>query len=336
MPFLSVRRTRGLEGEEIKTILFIRHDRIGDMVLSTPVFPALKRRFPSARIIVLASTRNKEIIASDPYVDEILLYNSLGLFRRSCSQRKIDLAIDPFCTYGLKTAFLAYLSGAKFRIGFEKAGREIFFNLKGPGLDGAGTILKHHEMLVRALGIETKDFTPRLYLSQEEISSARNAILSRGIKEGEFKIVVHPGGFYPSQRWGFERFSALCKEITQRLNAKIIFFTEDKELNISNVFNFSHLGLRQVMSIIGQAELFIGNNSGPLHIACALGIPTVSTMGPSDPMLWWPQGENNIVIRKDLPCSPCHRPACSVRDCMGLITVEEMFMAVEKQMEKLR
>ena len=121
-----------------KNILFIRTDRLGDMVLSTPALTAIKARWPGARLTVLASPINVGVLKNNPYVDEVIVYSAeapLSERRRvveNIRSRAFDLAVDPYDDYELKTAWLAWRSGAALRIGYEIGGRENFFN--GPTL----------------------------------------------------------------------------------------------------------------------------------------------------------------------------------------------------------
>jgi ADP-heptose:LPS heptosyltransferase len=95
------------------------------------------------------------------------------------------------------------------------------------------------------------------------------------------------------------------------------------------------LSLDRLTALISLLGLLVCNNSGPLHIACAVKTPTVSTMGPTEPELWWPAGEENVVIRRELPCSPCGKAVCASHDCMNLISVDEMLNAVSLQIKRL-
>lgn len=97
----------------------------------------------------------------------------------------------------------------------------------------------------------------------------------------------------------------------------------------------SDLTLRDFMAALSYCTLLLCNNSGPLHIATALQIPTVSTMGPTEPSRWWPQGDTHLVLRKDLDCSPCRRGYCENHDCMKLITTDDFLSAVQKQLRYL-
>jgi len=126
---------------------------------------------------------------------------------------------------------------------------------------------------------------------------------------------------------------------TPILEALKVGFPQVDLVVLANNYNASviampELGLRGVMAALNRCNLLLCNNSGPLHVASALGVPTVSTMGPTIPHLWWPIGGIHTVLRKDLPCSPCQRGRCKWHDCMKLITVDEITGAAKAQIEK--
>ena len=122
------------------------------MVLSTAALKALRRVYPRARITVIASERNYEILDLNPHVDEILIYKGLKWFIKEIRSRSYDLVIDPFVTYELKQAFMTWLAGGKYRIGFEEAGREIFFNIRGPVASPPKRMVDHLLDLTKRLG----------------------------------------------------------------------------------------------------------------------------------------------------------------------------------------
>ncbi|MEW6075712.1 MAG: glycosyltransferase family 9 protein [Candidatus Omnitrophota bacterium] len=340
-PFLVFRKTLLPRPEQIHTILLLRHDRIGDMVISTSVFQALKERFPAAAIIVLASERNAALIQNDPAVGEIIIYKDIVAFRRECRKRRIDLAVDLFLTYELKQAFLLFLSGAKYRLGFEEAGREVFFNIKGPRISSCRSMRDQLHGLLVPLGVTAKYLEPRLIVSEAEKKEAAVYLASVGLRKEDLKIAMHPGGFYRTQRWSRERFVEVARRCVDRYDARIILFGDatDREL-ISGMQKeigrgcaaAAALSLRQFAAVLAQCNLLLCNNSGPLHIAAALGVPTVSTLGPTDRNLWSPEGKNHIVLSGNLPCSPCSRIVCAVHTCMDSITVSQFLEAVETQL----
>ncbi|MCM8796418.1 MAG: lipopolysaccharide heptosyltransferase II [Candidatus Omnitrophica bacterium] len=344
-PLLALRKTKIPANDQIRKILLLRHDRIGDMVLSTPVFYALRRGYPNAVIVVLASVSNKEVIKYDPAVNEIIVYQGIWHFLKEFRDKEIDLAIDLFYTYELKSAFLTYIFGARYRMGFENAGRQIFFNIKGPKIKRSGNMIEHLLELVSCLGIEKKAIRPRLYLQEEEKNWAIDYLKENDIDLDKITIALHPGAFFPSQRWPLDNFITLSDKIRDEFGANIIFFGEKDDeallrrhseiMGSDRTKLFFDLNLRQFIAVLACCDLLICNNSGPLHIASALEIPTVSVMGPTDPILWSPTGKDDTVIRKNISCSPCSRDFCSRHDCMRLVTVEEVMEVVRLQIKKI-
>ena len=346
-PFLFIRRTKILQKDAVRNILFLRHDRIGDMVLSTAALRSLKRAYPEARITVLASERNHEILKHNPHVDEILIYQGILWFIKTMRSRRYDLVIDPFLTYELKQAFMTYLAGGKYRIGFEKAGREIFFNLRSLTVLPPKRMVNHLLDLVEAVGGEIAGCVPEVFLSDNELQWASQTLAAKGIKPEELTIAVHPGAYYPSQRWPAERFGELIKRIIEHLKAKVILLGSPDEKELVKVVqekakvregaqDFSGQGLRELIALLSKCDLLLCNNSGPLHIASALDVPTVSMIGPTVTPLWLPYGEHDMVIHKRLPCGPCNRAVCEDHTCMETIMVDEVFEAVQSQIARMR
>jgi lipopolysaccharide heptosyltransferase II len=340
LPFLAFREVKDLPKEEIKKILFLRHDRIGDMVLSTAALKALKQAYPQALITVLASERNLEILTHNPHVDEILIYQGIFWLIKTMRPRGYDLVIDPFLTYELKQAFMTYLAGGEYRIGFEGWGREIFFNIKGPITQTPGRMVEHLLDLVEAVGGEKTGCVPEVFLSDNELQWASKTLASKGIKPKELTIAVHPGAYYPSQRWPTGRFGELARQLIEQSNAKVILLASRDEKDLvkevqkaagKKAQDFSGLGLRELIALLAQCDLLICNNSGPLHIASALNIRTVSMVGPTVTPLWLSYGKHDVVISKRLACSPCNKAVCKDHECMESIMVDEVFEAVKSQ-----
>jgi lipopolysaccharide heptosyltransferase II len=334
-------RKRTLIDDDIKKILLLRHDRVGDMALSTPLFKALKTRYPGAEITVLASESNSEILQNNQNIDEILIYKGLLDFINKVRKINFDMAMDLFLTHDLKHASMTYLSGAKYRLGFEDSGREIFFNVRCPSALPRKRMIEHLSDLAKAAGADTENREPGIFLSEIEKGWAEGFLSGKGIAES-VKIAVHPGSFYPSQRWPAERFGELSKRVIEYSGAAVLIFGDDKEEDLLKTIKnaagdraqiFCGLSLRQFMALLNCCSLLICNNSGPLHIASALKIPTVSMTGPTVVPLWLPWGENHIAINKELHCSPCNRASCSEHSCMESITVDEVATTVVRQFE---
>ncbi len=331
--------------DRIKSILFLRYDRIGDMVLSTAALRALRKGYPRAKITVLASDRNCEILKHNPNIDEILIYKGIPWFIRVLRPRRFDLVIDPFVTYELKQALMTFLAGGKNRIGFKGSGREIFFNLRCPTASQPKQMVDHLLDLADFAGGKREGCKPEVFLSDAEVGWATESLADKGINAEALTIAIHPGAHYPSQRWPAERFGELAKRMLEQCGARIIILGSSDEAGLLKVVKrsvgdgiqiFSCSGIREFMALLSKCDLLVCNNSGPLHIASALKVPTVSMIGPTVIPLWLPYGENNVVLNKRLSCSPCNRAHCKDHACMESIIVDEVFEAVKGQVTHIR
>jgi lipopolysaccharide heptosyltransferase II len=338
-----LKRTSIFKKGDIRRILLLRHDRVGDMVLSTPVFRALKTRYPDAKITVLASEKNQEILLNNPNVDEILIYKGIRNFIGEVRRKKFDIAIDLFLTHDMKQAFMTYMSGAAYRLGFKDSGREIFFNMKSPTARPQKRMVEHLSDLAIAAGAETADSDPEIFLSEQEKEWAQSELSRRRLEEALI-VAVHPGAFYPSQRWPAERFGESARQIIESYGASVFIFGGENERHLLEKIQnaagershiFCGLSLRQFIALLDRCSLLVCNNSGPLHIASALQIPTVSMTGPTVVPLWLPRGKNHSTVNKELQCSPCNRSDCSEHSCMEQISVNEVMAEVTRQCEAI-
>ncbi|MCX5700369.1 MAG: glycosyltransferase family 9 protein [Candidatus Omnitrophica bacterium] len=345
------RKAAIIRQEDVLSIVVIRIDRIGDLVVSFPAIKALKEIFPRSRLAVMVRPQLMPLLKNTPWIDERISYNgflnSIAILRRKHFYLAVDLLID----YPLKTAWLCFFSGARLRLGFDIAGRGRLFNLSLRPSRKEQRLGEHTLELVKFLGsvlgvsqekIPTSDSC--ILFSREDKEFAEEFLRVRGIKSDDLIIGIHPGGQFPSQHWILGRFAALADEIYQKHRAKILILgnSNEKELvdKLSSLMKIKPiltvgLSLNKLAAIIAHFDILVCNNSGLLHIAAALEIPTVSTMGPTHPQLWSPKGDNHIVLRKELACSPCNRPVCARHDCMKLITVDEVLSGVENQISKI-
>jgi lipopolysaccharide heptosyltransferase II len=340
-PFLLLKKTTFPSKRSVSSILFLRHDRIGDMVQSTAALKALRKGYPDAMITVLASERNYEILKYNHNIDDIVIYKGISQFIREIRPRDFDLVIDPFVTHELKQAFMTCLAGGKYRIGFEESGREIFFNVKGPLPVSPKQMVDLLLDLAELAGGKRGGCEPEVFVSDMETKWATRFLAEKGIGADQAIIGIHPGAHYPSQRWAAEGFGELARRILQQGKAKVILLGSHDETGLleevkksvgADTQIFSCENIREFMALLSRCDLLVCNNSGPLHIASALKVPTVSMVGPTVTPLWLPYGENNVVINKALSCSPCNRALCRGHECMESITVDEVFEAVQKQM----
>ena len=330
----------------VKKILFIRIDRIGDLVLSTPALRSFKRAFPHTELVVLASPSNQSLLLHNPHVDKVFAYDQnkrLGDKVRIIRQLRahgFDLAIDPYPDYELKTALIALLSGAKRRIGYSSYGRQVFFNLNGPGLVKDKHLVDLTLDIVKPLGVVSNDKEPEIFLTEDEKKWARNWLEKRGAG-GRPMIGIHPGGYYETQRWLPERFADIANHLQKSGDLDVIILGGPGDEGLvdrigstihAEVPTYVGDDLRRFAALVYYCHILIGNNSGPLHIAVALKIPTISMMGPTNKDRWMPVGDIHRVLRMDdLPCIGCNSGYCKIKthDCMRLITPSMVLEAVK-------
>jgi lipopolysaccharide heptosyltransferase II len=334
----------------IQRILFIRVDRVGDMVLSTPAFRAIKDALPQVHLTVMTSPANASVLKNNPDVDEVIVYDrSAGLlekmrFINGLRSRHFDLAIDPYTDYELKTAWLAGLSGADYRIGYAAFGREIFFNCPSPKIEGNKHFVDGALDLLKRIGIFSENRNPAIYLGTDEQTWADQWLQENGFC-GKKIVAIHPGAYYETQRWLPEHYAELIDLIRLQTPFEAVLLggpsdaivVEDILVRLKHPACVSiQEDIRKFFAILSQCQLLVCNNSGPLHCAVALDIPTISFMGPTVKEQWKPIGEDHRVLRPDdLPCIGCNLGYCKIRthDCMRLIRPEKV---IEVILEKIK
>jgi lipopolysaccharide heptosyltransferase II len=327
--------------QNIHSILFIRVDRVGDMALSTPAFRAIKAALPKVQLTVMVSPANAPILKNNPDVDEVIVYDrSAGLlekmkFINGLRSRHFDLAIDPYTDYELKTAWLAGMSGAAHRIGYAAFGREIFFNCPSPKIEGKKHFVDGALDLLKRIGIPSENRRPAIYLGADEQAWAGQWLQENGF-HGKKIVAIHPGAYYETQRWLPEHYAELILLIRRQTQTEVILFGGPSDAEVVNDITSKinadvcvciQDDLRKFFALISQCHMLICNNSGPLHCAAALNIPTISFMGPTVKELWMPVGEPHRVLRKDdLICIGCNLGYCktNTHDCMRLIMPDEV------------
>ena len=318
--------------DKVSRILVIRIDRLGDLVLSLPLIDNLRAAYPGAKIDILVRPYLLDLAGMIKSIDDVIANRGIFDALRRLANRKYDVVIDMLRDYKIEPALIALFSKAPVRIGFKGGFREALFNRPVNELKGSGkSMVELNLELLKPLNVPASVTIPRLDTGEV---AAKEALT----------ITIHPGGHYESQRWPHDRFASLVKKILERYNAKVVIIggPDDGETvgRIIKAIDDSDVkavfpAMKDLAYLLSASSLLVCNNSGPLHLAAALGVPTVSMMGPTDPALWRPNGDNQIVVRKDVGCNPCSRGRCSGHQCMELITADEVFAAADSQLKRI-
>ena len=328
-------------------ILLIRLSSLGDIVLTTAAIRAVRANFPNADIAMLVAKQSADILRENPHLNEIITYDRLAkdkdtgeMWRivRLLRERKFTLAID--FQRKFRTEMLMYLSGATERIG-----KGWFCTVRVPER-GNKHATAHYFDLLHAGGIPAEDPKLELFLAESERRDAVQRLKTAGVADAGVKVGLFPGAGWKLREWMPERFAAIGDKLVEHFNADVLIFGGQKESElVHTVANFMHtraipfagnLQIRELAACIGQCDLFVTNDTGPMHIAAAVGTPTVSLFGPGNHIRFQPLGALHQTIRYDVPCSPCKQftDKCKDNICMKGIKVDEVWNSISRALEK--
>ncbi len=340
-------KSRTFHPEGVRSILVMRLYFLGDVVLSTPVLEALKRRFPDARLTVLAKKRAAGVLTANPNVDEIVLYDAVADYHmprhqwrlaRRLRRERFDLAVD--LSGNLLSSWLLWVADPGYRVGFNHAGFPRLLDHRIPYVTD-GSVVEHLLSAVEPLGA-TAEPLPRIYLTDEERTAATELLEREGVGRNEPFAVLAPGANWEYRRWPAERHAALARLLASEDGIRSVLTggDEDEEIcaGVAAASDGSALSLAGRLDVRGlaataeRAVLFVGSDSGPMHIAAAVGTPVVALFGPNTPDRFAPRGSASRVIRHEYPCSPCDQKQCVRPDdpCMAAITVGEVHEAARE------
>jgi len=339
--------------QDFRRILIVRTDRIGDVILSTPVINALRQSYPHAYIAMMVSPVAREIVEGNPHLDEVIIYdkeNKHKSWRRSfkfsqnLKKKKFDLAIILHPTN--RVHLLSFLAGISRRIGYDrKLGFLLTDRVKHTKQRGEKHELEYNLDLIRYLGIELAGREPFMPIRQESEQWAERLFRERGIDKSSKIIAIHPGASCPSKIWPGDRFAAVADNLVDKYAAQVLFVSGPKDTVLVDKV-ISHMrrrainlagnsSLSQLASLLKRCDLFISNDSGPVHIASALGVPVISIFGRKQdglsPKRWGPLGLKDRFLHKETGCLECLAHNC-VKDfaCLKAITVDDVLKVADE------
>ena len=325
---------------------------IGDAVMTLPAIASVRAAYPRAHLAILAKPPITDIYRLFSAADEIIPYEKkfdtpLGVFRLAFAlkPKKFDAAI--LLQNAVEAAIIARAAGIHLRAGFSSDGRGILLT---HAIRRTEAIFNVHQIdyyleMVKALGCADVDRAMHLetYISPADAKKA----LRQYLPEGEGNVIgIAPGATYgPAKRWLAERFAAAGDQLARDLNARVILFggSDDRETAEqvrahaqSDMINLAGMtSLKEAVYLISQCKLFLSNDSGLMHVAGALNIPTVAVFGSTNPVTTSPAGEKTILVRKDVSCSPCLKKVCPTDfRCMTLVTVSDVVEAAKSLLNK--
>jgi heptosyltransferase I len=345
-----------LETRKICRVLIIKLTSLGDVVHALPAAARLKETFPHLELHWVVEDRCAPLLENSPLLDSVVVYprkkiqglwkegqrgpalSTLWELRQSLRRLDIQLSID---LQGLaKSALMAFMAWAPHRIGcygLKEGSTWLSTPLpEGRELHAVDRNLKVIEALGAPAGI------PKFVigLGEEEKSRASALLASKGLGESSDLIGLQIGASFPQKCWPLPKWLALMEKLSRVPKVRLILFGDqtDRErlspylpaLPPTVINTVGDLSLRQLMALIDRCRIFVGADTGPLHLAVGLGLPVISLYGADAPQWTGPYGPGHRIHYKALPCSPCYKtPTCQGRyDCLEAIGVDEVLESV--------
>ena len=341
-------------------ILIVKLSAIGDVIHTLPSLAALRKLYPEAHITWVIEEAASDLIQDHPALDCVLIlrrkswvrslsagkdfgrvFREARDFRKALRSRSYDLVID---FHGLlKSAVIVWLSGGKRKIGYDSMQElsGLFLNEKIPE-DMEKHAVDRYLDFVRYLGAPEPTHEFFIAIQPENVKKVSSLLQENGIRDPEKFIAVSPTALWKTKLWDDQKFALLCDQVISELKIKIVLTGARNDSVIRRIKSLMKLeavdlsgktSLRDLAWLYKKAALLITTDSGPMHLAAAVGTPVIALFGPTSPARTGPYNQIDQVIRAGVQCSPCFRKECESMICMKEITVESVWERIREEIE---
>ncbi len=343
-------------------ILVLRLSAVGDVIRTLPAVKALKKHTPSSTITWIVEEASQAFLKSQTEVDEVILFprkrwmkgikspkrmgrtiREMWGFMIDLRKRRFDVVLD---FHGiLKSGLLSFFSGSPKRIGYDrrstKEGNFLFSNVKVKLPNERISRFQRNFILLQGIGLEVKEFKYSLHIPPEDQQYVESFFKNVSATLKRPLIAIHPGTSPKAifKRWMPGQYAQLADRLIRELNASVLFTwggeelewvqSIQKEMKEPSLLGPKTESLTQLGEVYRHCDLYVGGDTGPLHIASLMGRPAVVIYGPTDPIENEPFG-NHIKVRKEVGCNPCHDYSCKELVCIKTILVDEVFKATKE------
>ncbi|MFO7445249.1 MAG: glycosyltransferase family 9 protein [Ignavibacteriaceae bacterium] len=326
--------------KEIRKILCIKPRGIGDIVLSTIILDNLTNYFPSAKIDYLTETFAAPSVENNPLVNKVLTMEKTELplwvalrIRKERYDMVLDLWSNP------RSAQITFLSGIKYRVGYGYRGRKYAYNIRATSEKGTGHSAEHNLEILKPIGVPVISKKVYYYVNEAD-NLFGSEFRKNNFGENDVVIGIIPAGGWPSKRCDAVKWVEICRAINEKYGTKflILWGPGDEE---DSIYIEQHLPDMAVLApetklptmagMINNCDIIIANDSGPMHIAAALGKPTLGIFGPTNPKNHGPYSPvSDYVYKEDLFCIICNKLECPFHhECMLELPVEKVLEKIE-------
>lgn len=340
--------TEGFDNHAVRRILVRGTNWLGDAVMTTPALGRIREYFPDSRITLLANPLVGELFGSHPWIDEVMTYDRKGrhegikgrfVLARELKTCSFDLAI--LLPNSLDSALITWLARIPRRLGYATDGRGLLLTDKVPL---SARMLTGHQSgyylaMLEYCGITGSPGSQLLATTVTEDTLINELLEAKGIHGDRIVIGINPGATYGSaKRWYPERFAVVADQLARRWDARVVITGGRDETKIAEeiagkmttpCLNLAgKTGVRELMAMIKRCNFFITNDSGPMHIAAAFGVPLVAIFGSTDHTTTFPLARHTALVRKQVDCAPCMKRECPTdHRCMMEVTAEDVIAA---------
>lgn len=330
----------------MKNFLIIRLSSLGDIIHTLPAFSALRKNFSDAKISWVVEKNGKEILDFVPGIDEIIVIDSakwglkpykiwkeISLLKRKIKKRN-QVALD---FQGLiKSAFIAYLSRSRRRIGFQRKNLKeplasLFYTEMLEEISEEIHVISKNLALLKKVGIEEENYEFPLQIPHEFLEAVKVKLKKIGYNEDKKLILFNLGAGWETKQWFPERWAELWEQIKQEDLFPLLLWGNEKEKTLASVVNQQtsipispYFTIKEVMALTKLTSLIVSGDTFALHVACAFSVPVVGIFGPTNPKRNGPFSAKDKVAVHELECSFCYKRTCSNLECLRKITAQEI------------
>ncbi len=334
-----------VSAEQIERILIIRLAPLGETVLTTPVIRALRQHFPDAYIAYMVAPTREDLVSENPHLNEVLTYQaSVPKLVYQMARRKFQMAVVLQPTFRL--VLHTFLARIPFRVGFEtNAGGKRLLNLAVQN-----NTLQHETQryldVVRALDVEVVDSEPEVFVDRESVAWVNNFLENRKLNDSKRIIGLNPGAATAYRRWHAANFAVIGDRLHETYDAHIIITTGPREGELADQVTerMSHSPIivnqatpMQLAALLQRCDLYISNDTGPMHLSTAVKTPTVALFGASNLIQWAPPWDRHAVVArkgcsfmKTLSSKEWDAHPDRARENLEVITPDAVMTTVEK------
>jgi heptosyltransferase-2 len=326
---------------------------LGDLVMAAPILEDLRQHFPQAHITAMCQQGVAKVLAKDPNIDELFIFSKPSRWLHRLQHYNVidrlekgnyDLGI--LLTNSFSSAWWFWQGNVKNRIGFQSPLRNYLVNKAVPFPKERTTqhLVKTYKELLAPLGIASSDTNPKLYVSDEDRGKASSLLHKYGLDKKSILVGINPGAAYGSAKcWLPKRFSEVTNKLLENPRIFVVYFGDQAGKSLvdticantsKRVINLAgSTSIPELMALIQKCDIFLTNDSGPMHMASALGTPLLALFGSTNEIATGPY-RNAKIIHKHVECSPCYKRTCPIDfRCMTKIGVNEVYKELTRMLK---